>query len=782
MNGYEPRRPHVLALGLLTLWVAVLALPMLQGAWLAGPYSDQYATGYAFRTWGADTWRALGHVPLWNPTLFGGLPFVAAMHGDIFYPTSFLRLALPMPVVMNLGFVLHYILAGAFTYALLRLLRASWTGSVVGGLAYQLSGLLASYPQPGHDGKLFVSTMLPLALVALVLALRDRRWVGYPLLALAVGLGVLSPHAQMLYYLLVAAGLFALYLTFGEGRGSPLAPRMAALAGAAAAVIVGFGVGMIQILPFYHYIPFSPRATSYYGYEGAVTWAIPWNHVPEFFLANFVGSRDTYWGSNFAKLHSEYLGLPVVALAVLGAGDPARRRLVAWLGGIGLLFLLVSLGGDTPFYRLWWAVMPFMQKVRAAGMAFYIVAFVVSLLAALGVDRLLRREGRGHVNAWPVIAGLIALLAVAGIFGTMARTLAEGVQTALQRPAVAAAEAAQGGILWGALGSSVALALTAALAWAWWRNRVAAMPLALGLALIVGTDLWRNAAGFWTYSRAHQELFRLDAITQRVTQTRLPYRVLDLGVYPNDGSALMAFGIPQLLGHHGNELHRFDELMGGKNQWRNLSPRILDLFAVRYVIAPAGPRGTDSLPGFRTVMDSVATSAGVPARLFERLTPAPYARVVPAAARIDEGQTVATLIDARLPGYDRIVLVPPDAPINPAPIEALPPPSPAQATVTAWGPGSMSIALDPAPPGLSYLLVAENWYPDWEAVVDGAPAPVLRGDHTLITVPLPAGARRVELAFRSPDYTRGKVITLISLGLVLGFGGLGAVLDRRRRG
>src|SRR5205809_2030493 len=208
-----------------TLWVALLSVPMLQGKWLASPWSDQYAAGYAFRAWGAEWWHRLGHVPLWNPELFGGLPFVAAGHGDIFYPTSFLRLVLPVETVVNLNFVLHYILAGLFTYWLLRRLHVSWTGAVIGGLAYELSGLIASYPSPGHDGKLFASAALPLAFLALVIALRDKRWEGYPLLALAVALSLLG-HFQVAYYLLIATGLFALYLTLEEVPSDPAAWRV----------------------------------------------------------------------------------------------------------------------------------------------------------------------------------------------------------------------------------------------------------------------------------------------------------------------------------------------------------------------------------------------------------------------------------------------------------------------------------------------------------------------------------------------------------------------------
>ena len=752
--AFEPRYPTLVAFGLLSLWVAILAFPMLQGAWLASPWGDQYAAGYAYRAWGAAQWRGLGHVPLWNPMLFGGLPFVGAGHGDIFYPTSFLRLLLPVATVVNLGFVLHYLAAGMFTYGLARRLQINWSGAVVAGLAYQLCGLLLSYPSPGHDGKLFVSTALPLACLGLVLALRERRVAGYPVVAVSVALALLG-HVVMAYYFLVATGVFALYLTFGEPNDESSMRRFARLAGALGAVVVGLGLSMIQIWPFLKFVPFGTRAEGYGGYAEATSFAIPWNHVPEFFLANFVGSRETYWGSNPLKYHSEYLGLPVVALAVLGAMDRGRRRLVWWLGGIGFLFLLVSLGGATPFYRAWWALVPFMKKTRAAGMAFYIPSFVVAVLAGLGVQRLERREGAGLWRVWVTAGAGVALLALAGGVGALGRAIApEGH--------LASAAAAAPPIMVGALGSGIALALAGGLAWVGSRPGTPTALLVFGLAAIVGADLWRNGRAFWVYSPRPDEIHRLDAVTQRITQAPIPSRVLDLGVYPGEGVVLMAHDIPQLLGHHAHEIQRFDELMGGRGVWRNLSPRTLDLFAVRFVIAPTG---MDTLPGYRPLLKGATTSSGAPANLFERTEPAPYARVVPAALRTDDERVIPTLMDPRLP-FDRILLLPPDAPVEPPAITAVPDPSPARATVTAWRAGEMTIALEPAPPEPGYVLVAENWFPEWEATVDGRPAQVLRGNYTMLTVAVPAGARTVELTFRSGTYRTGKLLTLVSLAVV----------------
>jgi len=66
-----------------------------------------------------------------------------------------------------------------------------------------------------------------------------------------------------------------------------------------------------------------------------------------------------------------------------------------------------------------------------------------------------------------------------------------------------------------------------------------------------------------------------------------------------------------------------------------------------------------------------------------------------------------------------------------------------------------------------YLVVAENWYKDWRATIDGADAPVLRAQHTLLSVVVPPGAREVTLEFRSREYARGKLISLIAIAVAL---------------
>ena len=187
---------------------------------------------------------------------------------------------------------------------------------------------------------------------------------------------------------------------------------------------------------------------------------------------------------------------------------------------------------------------------------------------------------------------------------------------------------------------------------------------------------------------------------------------------------------------------------------------------MNHVLIPAGQRGVRQSTGVYRVLDNVETSWWVRANVYQRTQSVPYAWVVPAAAKASDEQTIATVIDPRF-SIERAVLIDSAASISPPPINALPEPMPTVVSFEEWRPGHMRLLLKPAPAKDAYLVISENYYKDWLAVVDGKPAPVFRGDGSLITVPVAAGAGAVELNFSSPDYRLGRTISLTSLLLVL---------------
>ncbi len=769
--SFEPRRPALAAVGVFVATMLLLFWPMLGGQFLVGPLSDQYGAGYAFRWYGATYFREHGAIPLWNPYLFGGMPFVAAMHGDIFYPTAWLRWILPVDTAMNLAFALHLVLAGVALYAFLRALRLSWTAATVGGLGYELTGILASLVSPGHDGKLFVSALAPLMFLALLRAVRRQEAWGYGVAALVTGLALLSPHYQMTYYLLVAAGLWTLWLAFLDPERPAGLRWPVPLALALAAVLLGVVLSAVQAVPFLRYLPYAARGSNQ-GWEYATSFALPVEELVTTVLPQFNGVRMAYWGQNFFKLHSEYLGAAVLLLAVLGAGDRTRGRLRWALLGIGGLFLLVAFGGHTPFYRLWYEVMPMMKKVRAPGMAFFLPAMVTCAFAGFGVERLL--EGRATTRAVLVTGGILAAIGLLGAVGGL-QPVAEG----LARPELIERAVANAGELrTGGLRLLVAALAALGACWAIAQGRLRGGLAAAALLAVTALDLWSVDRLFFTWSAPATKLYAEDALTQKLKAGKEPARVMDIFQQPvYEHSILMGYRIPQVFGYHGNEVRYFDDVWGGKNVYRNVAQlHLWDLYAVQYLLL----HQAQPVPGYHQVAGPAPTAQGGEGVLLERDSAARYVRVLGAAAKLPDSVLAATVADPRFP-LDAVLVLPDtsSATVAPLPQGQLPPPPPVTASLAAWEPGRMTVALTGQAAAPTWLLVSETWAPGWRAEVDGAPAPVRRGDAALVAVELPPGAKEVRLRYEEPAYEQGK---LVSLAALLACGAwIGVPLARRRR-
>jgi hypothetical protein len=87
------------------------------------------------------------------------------------------------------------------------------------------------------------------------------------------------------------------------------------------------------------------------------------------------------------------------------------------------------------------------------------------------------------------------------------------------------------------------------------------------------------------------------------------------------------------------------------------------------------------------------------------------------------------------------------------------------------------IAIDTNARASSFLVVSESYFPGWRALVDGSPAKVYQTDYILMGVAVPAGTHHVELRYTAPGATFGAMMSLATIGGMLGL----AVYARRRQ-
>jgi len=760
-----------------------LAYPALAGLFLVNPHSDQYIAGYAFREFAASTLKATGHFPLWNPYLFGGMPYVAAMHGDIFYPTFLLRMIMPTDAAMTWGFIIHVFLAGLFTYGFLRAIGYGFYGSLVGGLAYMMSGQIASYVSPGHDGKLFVSALFPLALWMLYRAFRGGKHWAWGAFALIVGLCVLSPHPQLLQYLLLTCGAYSLFLAFATLDGLKL-PRQTAISRlglALLSVFVGLAVGAVQYLPVREYVKWSPRAGGLPDYRTATSYAWPPEELLNAYLPQFSGILDNYWGRNGIHLHSDYVGVIVLALAGLAfsglRSNPQRKQIIFWSVAL-IISILWSLGGATPFYHLPYALVPGTKYFRAPATIFFVGTLAIALLACAGTERFLRLQvSRKYVIGWLIFGGVIALLASLGGLTNVAESFAD--PRAIDR-----VQANSGAVFLGAWRSFAFVLLFAALWYVLDRGRISVKHAAWVVAALMAIDLWSIERIYWMFSPPAKVIYASNPIIETLKSEPQPVRVFAFPVRQRgpdailSGDALMTHRLRNVLGYHGNQLGRYNELVGlNSDDNRLFSANVLQLTNTKYFLT-----NLSELPfiGNTTLAKGpVVDASGDSLYLYRLNAENPYSWVTPVAVKAPDDQVLATVLNPRF-DLKRAALFDTSAQITAAQnVQSLPAALAVTSSVRKYEAGSVQIDLSaPAPKGSS-LIVSENYYPGWIATADGKPARLGRADYSMIGVELPEGVRTIDLRFTSPAYERGKTITW--LAIAIGFLMLGAGVWRDRR-
>ena len=207
-----PRRAAHDLLAWLTLALAVLAIlwPLgLTNRVLAGVDALTYFTPYwAYRM--AEL-RA-GHLPLWNPYLFLGVPFLANPQAAVLYPLHWPLTWLRPEQALIWSALLHAWLAAGFTYTFARRsLGRSRLAAWLAGLVFGMGGFTLARVE--NINQLNVLAWLPALLwlydeTARAASGRSRiRWGAA--LAIAIALQLLAGHTQTTFINMVGLGLWA---------------------------------------------------------------------------------------------------------------------------------------------------------------------------------------------------------------------------------------------------------------------------------------------------------------------------------------------------------------------------------------------------------------------------------------------------------------------------------------------------------------------------------------------------------------------------------------------
>jgi hypothetical protein len=762
-------RNHVefwrVAAGMLVL----VALPVIDLAWLPdGQYLGGSPEGsdfsFAMLPWWEFAVGSLrrGDLPLWNPYLSSGVPFVANPQPGLFYPPVWLITVLPATRVVGLLLILHMWLAGVGMYVWLRSEKLGEPGAWFGAVVFALSGYFTARVSAGQSDVVMTQSWLPWILFAINRAMNTRPWTRAVLAGIPVGFSLLAGHTATFLYVLVIAATYALRKAWlgSSGARASIGGRVRWWADVArrllptgVALLVGISLAAVQLVPTAEFLSLSTRADSGYDYASQYSW---WpGYLITLLVPNFFGDdvNTGYWGDGIYSEQVLYVGvLPLLLL--LAASAKFRHRLATWLAALGGVGLLVAFGRFGVLHHVVYSLVPLFGSGRVPARAGFLFTFALAALGGLLVSWLeghvlTREEGR----LWSVVgwtAGTAAGLAVAACF----------LLFSLYRDTNS-----QVGRLWH-IANYIALfvlflLLSTWLLEAWRRRSISARQwaiLAVGLAVL---DLWSfgrpllrvvkvPGSDYWQDAR---RIVAGDA--GRVLPWRLEMFHQNLGM-SEDIESVFSYD-PMWIGRY----HEFTSYVDHRDAVA------YDLLRARYLIS------LKELTSAETEASSNLVGTGEDLWVYERPNAYPEAWLVhETELESSDERLLRRLNDSAFDGrqtalVEEVLPCPLTSPENSERVEVL-------------SRTNNRLVLEVDADGDALLVLSEVAYPGWNAYVDNERVPVVRADFALRAACVPVGSHRVTFAFEPASLRVGAGVSVFGCFVVCA--AALSELTRRRRG
>ena len=352
----------------------------------------------------------------WDDSRLGGVPTLDALFADAYHPLVWTQFIMDPARAVGFKFILTVWVA--FMSAMLlawNLTGNKWWGSLLGFL-YAFSPEYFTYIYGGHDGKMMVFAIAPLALLAIRKIVRDGSLPYLIVFALSITWMILGSHLQLTYLFLWGAGLYTLYEA--AFHCNTLAVRGKRVGLAAAALAFGLALSCFQIVPPYLYTTTqSVRGEGEHtNYGHAVSWSFHQEEMAQMLIPGFIGvdvyeqdeksnsfkgssfvdvtmdeyrkmaeagsqGSPFYWGHNSFKLDHNNAGALLTFLGFLCLFLPGKRRWASFWGLGAVVALSYGMGDHSPLFKLWYNILPGVKNFRAPGMALFWLPLLLVMMA-----------------------------------------------------------------------------------------------------------------------------------------------------------------------------------------------------------------------------------------------------------------------------------------------------------------------------------------------------------------------------------------------------------------
>jgi hypothetical protein len=703
---------------LAALWLVFFAraLPFHDQA-LRPAQGDFYGQFYTFSVYQFERMTA-GELPLWNPYNHAGFPFIADPQTAVFYPPRLLMIAAAHITgagwsvdALLLEGLLHFLLASLGWYAFLRVLThehvASIPAAISGSLVATYGGFLTGYPLL-QLAILESAVWLPFMLASLHLSVRNTaiRWGWLMAASAALGLSWLAGHSQTAWFCTVLGVSFLLYRSWQNRLKPQIAGLMLVAFGS-----VTIGTTAVTLLPGIEYLRSTTRADMDFAQKAN---GFPIRDVVQMIVPGVV--------SLYSPLFISVTGLSVALWSL-------QDRATWFWGGVALAALLLSFGGNAPFYGLVYPLPTGLSFFRGQERFAFLVNAGLAVMVAYGITAAAAarpQRWRRYVRWWFIAMSILYLVFLA------ASVIADGQPDAIA-PLLLSTVALFG--LWagsrrfGPAATSVLLPLFIAL-------ELLRLGLSSSAVFVPREQIGdlQPAAHLTAIIQTDPDTFRVDGFRGLHDHYASVVRLQDIrGISP-----LFITTVERIV-----------------NRDYSHNPLAWELFAVRYVYSD---RQSFSTPT-RVLAEGVDRYG--PIVLHQLENPRPFAHLLYRADVVDSDEFAwALLNDPRYQPRESIILL--GAPTQTLPNQA---PANARAVVTLFQPEVVTVEVET--PENAILSLAMVDYPGWQATLNNQPISIRRAYGALMAFEIPAGEHTLALTYRPLSVIIGGIISVVTWAALL---------------
>lgn len=704
---------------------------------------------YPWRAYAFDLLKQ-GILPLWNSYAFAGNPLLGNLQSAVFYPLNILFLFLQPQWAWIVYIMIQPVLSTLFMYLFIRSIGLSRVAALVAGIGFSFLGYLDVWFEMGIIGH--AALWFPLIMWGMTKFIHSKK-AGYLVLsAIGITCSLFSGHPQTTAYILIFSVSYFLYSGYEKLTKRQLGIGLFIL-------LIGISLAAIQIVPTYELLSHSvqDKITATRIFHKFIT---PPSHIAMLFAPDFFGNPATnnFWGKDYGEFMS-YSGIVVLLFAFIGFYSQFKNKIVRLSVVMAISAFLVAY---VPFIAdmLFNSPIPLLNT-ELPSRTMFLAAMGFVLTAAYGVEAVQKEKIKKIIP--PVLFFFLLYIVIWAVVYTMHGD--PGNITVTKHNII--------------LPTIIAFLVGGTILFRRFTKQFFILWIIVFACMGFEYSYFLDKYLPWS---PKQYIFPQQELLTKLQELTPPNRV-----YGYD-TANIATNLPvqwQLQSPEGYDplyIKNYSELLDGATTGKletdlprsdALLPNslpvqdsyrkqvLLNLLGVKYVLDKddTAPKQLDPRPDRFPTNRFQLIYQQYKWKIYENKKALPRALVFYNYTVVPQkDKAIQTIFDPSYPYVQNLLLTTKPSFIG-KPIPATP------AKITQYSANSVEIATNTKKTGLLFL--SDNYYPGWQATVDGKPVQILLADYSFRAVEVTAGKHNVKFSYMPSSFYLGAIITLFS-AIILG--------------